>query len=280
MTRVIYIDSLFVLNFVLDFILVALTADLCGIYCSRRRQAAAAALGGLLAVLLYIPPVPAWLGLVLRLGSCLAVCRLAFPKESGRGLGRCCGLLFLLSAALAGTVGALVLLSGGAVPAQVRNGVVQLQIPVWKQLAAGAACWCLLRMLLHGGSLSQHRAHRVITIREGERSLRLRALVDTGNFLRDPVSGRRVILVDPAALSQLLPLPKEPDPVRQLEFLSACSPRFSLMNYRTADRENGLLVTWRPAAILEEDKPLEGYIIGIAPSSVNTDDGCRAIIGG
>jgi hypothetical protein len=181
MTRVIYLDSLFVLNFVLDFILVALTADLRGIYCSRRRQAAAAALGAVLAVILYIPSIPTLVGILFRLGSCMAVCGAAFPRERGRDFLRCCGLLFILSAAVAGAVGALILLTAGNAPAAVRNGVVWLVVPVWKQLCAAACCWCLLRMLFHGGSLSGHRSHRVLTIRDEHGEITVRALVDTGN---------------------------------------------------------------------------------------------------
>ena len=280
MTRVIYLDTLFFLNFALDFILVALTADLCGIYCSRRRQAAAAALGAALSVLIYIPQVPAPVAALLRLGSCLAVCRAAFPKEQGKGLVRCCGLLFLLTAAMAGAVGALILLSGGAAPAQVRNGVVWLEVPLWKQAVAALACWCLLRMLFHGGSLSGTRRHRILTICGEGASLQLRALVDTGNFLRDPVSGKKIILVDAGTLSQLLPLTPGMDPVEQLDVLSRQSPRFSLIQYRTADRPDGLLITWRPARILEQGRPLEGYLIGIAPAALVLGDGCRAVIGG
>ena len=280
MMRVIYLDSLFLLNFFLDFILVALTADLCGIFCSRRRQAAAAALGGLLAVILYLPLVPAWLGVLLRLGSCQTICLTAFPRERGRGMLRCIGLLFFLSTAVAGAVAALQLLCEGTAPAEVRNGIVSLDIPIWKQLAAAGSCWCLLRMLFHGGSFSPGRRHRDIIIREGDQSLRVRALVDTGNFLRDPVSGRQVILVDPETLQQLIPLPREREPVHMMEFLSALSPRFSLIQYRTANAADGLLVIWRPAAILEKGKSLEGYVIGIAPAPVKTGDGCRAIIGG
>lgn len=280
MTRVIYLDSLFVLNFVLDFILVALTADLCGIYCSRRRQAAAAALGAALAVILYIPSIPTLVGILFRLGSCMAVCRAAFPRERGRDFLRCCGLLFILSAAVAGAVGALILVTAGNAPAAVRNGVIWLAVPVWKQLCAAACCWCLLRMLFHGGSLSGHRSHRVLTIREEHGEVTVRALVDTGNMLREPVSGRRVILVDRAALSGLLPLPEHTDLAGQLELLAALGPRFSLMQFRTAACDHGLLMTWRPMAILENDRVLEGYIIGIAPASIRTDDGCRAIIGG
>lgn len=280
MIHVVYLDSLFVLNFALDYILVALTADLCGIWCPGRRQTAAAALGALLAVVLYIPKVPVLPGLVLRLGSCLAVCRTAFPRERGRGLLRCCSLLFVLTAALAGVVGALIAMTGGTAPAEVRNGVVWLAVPLSKQLAAAAICWCLLRILFHRGSLTEGRRHRVITIREGDVRLRLRALVDTGNLLRDPISGRQVILVDPETLSSLLPLENGMDPVEQLGMLSALCPRFSLMHFRTAGREDGMLITWRPSDILENDKPLEGYIIGIAPAPLVLGDGCRAIIGG
>lgn len=279
MTRVIYLDSLLFLNFILDYVLIALTADLCGLYCSRKRQAAAALLGAMLAVGLYLAPSGGAVGMALRLAGCLTICRAAFPRERGRGLARCCGLLFLLTIALAGMVGVLVLINSST-PAEVHNGVVWLAVPVWKQAAASMACWCLVRTLLHSGSLSDRRKHREITIREGDNDLKLRAFVDTGNFLRDPVSGRRVILVDPDLLEHLLPIPREREPLQLLESLSAYGPRFSLMQYSTADRLHGMLVIWRPSAIMEADRLLEEYVVGISPAPLRTGDGCRAIIGG
>ena len=53
--RVVYVDELFAVNLLLDYLLLVLTARLSGVFAPRLRLLLAAALGALLAVLLYFP---------------------------------------------------------------------------------------------------------------------------------------------------------------------------------------------------------------------------------
>ncbi len=94
-----------------------------------------------------------------------------------------------------------------------------------------------------------------IEIRFGEASLRVNALLDTGNRLRDPMTGSPVILLEYGAIAHFLP-----EEVRRAfmafdagdlglvsELLadSAWLPRFRLIPFASVGNERGLLVGFR-----------------------------------
>ena len=116
---VVYADSVFCLNALMDYLLLLSTARLAGIPLRRRRYALAALLGGAYAVACFLPgasflaftPVKAAAGVLLAL--------VAFGGEER--LLRLTVLLFAVSCAMAGCVLGLGLLSGASVPAA--NGI-------------------------------------------------------------------------------------------------------------------------------------------------------------
>lgn len=79
--RVVYVDTLFFLNLAVDYFLLVLTAKVAGVYIKRSRLLASALVGALLAVLLYFPPLPKTLALLLRLAVCCVTALAAFIGE-------------------------------------------------------------------------------------------------------------------------------------------------------------------------------------------------------
>ena len=115
--RVIYIDSLFLLNLAVDYFLLLLTATVSGIYQRRSRLVLGAFVGGALAVLgIFLPEGTVW-SLLFRSISCLLVVLTAFGKRKTTHLLRLCGTFLLLTTVLAGVLFALS-------PAMVENGVI------------------------------------------------------------------------------------------------------------------------------------------------------------
>lgn len=75
------------------------------------------------------------------------------------------------------------------------------------------------------------------------RSVKLTALRDTGNMLRDPLSGRPVLVVDADVAHQLTGLTAEQlnSPIDAMSIL----PRLRLIPYHTIGTKNGLLVSMK-----------------------------------
>ena len=107
---VIYLDSLFGLNLLIDYCLVLVSARVCGVVLHRWRYALAALIGALYAALMVLPGF-GWLAngmMKLALGAAMAL--IAFGGEAH--LVRCTVVFFAVSAAFGGAVYAASMLAG------------------------------------------------------------------------------------------------------------------------------------------------------------------------
>ena len=206
----VYADLLFLINAAMDGLCLLLTGKLLHRRVKTWRVALAAVLGGVYAVAALFPRVGAGVALLMDAAVCLLMCGVVFGGKSGgglRGLLPSAGVYFLLSMALGGIMTALYHLLN-------RAGAVELLTRLTGGEGDGPGSWLFLLLALVGGALSLRvgrlgrRVGRVkacaVTVElEGARA-ELCGLVDSGNLLRDPMSGRVVICAEAAALDALL----------------------------------------------------------------------------
>lgn len=262
----IYADSLFILNLVIDYFLCLLTGRLCGLVLRRRRYLAAAVLGAAYAVGLYLPGL--WFLRLWSMKLCLWLLMglIAFGREE-RMLA--CALVFAaLSAAFGGFIWAIELMGG--YPA----------FDMRTMLLAFALCYTLLRLIFRDKARLTEAKRVKIKLSLGGRETEFMALVDTGNSLRDPVSGRRVLLASPHALAPLfegrggLAELEAVELLEKAQSIEALKGRFRLIPYSSVGG-GGLLAAFRPDSAHMDGKELE---IMAAISKAAQGDGFEGII--
>lgn len=226
MTVDVYADLLFLINAVMDGVCFWLAGKVLHRPLRPWRVVLGAALGGIYAVGALLMDVGSTGALVLDAGVCIILCAIVF---AGRGIGGMGGFLsttavyFLLSMILGGVMTALYYLFN-------RMGVDQL----FSGGGDGPGTWlfAILALLssgitLWGGRLFKRsgatRACRVTVELDGRR-LSLEGMVDTGNLLRDPLSGRAVICGDRRLLEGLLS-PALARALRDQSQVASLSPR-------------------------------------------------------
>ena len=107
---VIYLDSLFGLNLLIDYCLVLVSARVCGVVLRRWRYALAALIGALYAALMVLPGF-GWLAngmMKIALGAAMAL--IAFGGEAH--WARCAVVFFAVSAAFGGALWAMSISAG------------------------------------------------------------------------------------------------------------------------------------------------------------------------
>ena len=121
---------------------------------------------------------------------------------------------------------------------------------------------------------------------EGRKSQVL-ALFDTGNTLRDPITGRPAVVVEWEVLAQLFPEDCRPDagaladPVRWVQRLDRddWKGRFRLLSYRSVGVEYGLLLAVRTDWIEVNGVRWEGILAALSPTPVSDRGRYRALVG-
>ena len=281
----IYVDTLFLLNAVVDYLLRLASARLAGEPLRRLRCALGAVLGGLYAVAIFLPGCSFLSHPLCRAASALLMMVAAYGG-SRRLLRQ--GILFVaLTCAFGGGVVAIGLMGGTGL--SLGGGVFYSPMDLKMVLLSAAVCYLVVTMVFR--RLGRHTASggelaRAV-LRLGERRVELTALVDTGNTLTDPVSGRGVMVAEGEAARDLFPRDHRPDrqdftdPAGAVERLGTgvWRGRFRLLPYRAVGVDRGLLLAVR-ADSLELDGSEKGpVLVALSPTPVSDGGGYRALIG-
>lgn len=282
---VVYADSVFLLNGAMDYVLFLVTARLAGIPLKRWRYLLAALLGALYAVVVFLPGF-AFLGefpVKMAVGVLLALA--AFGGEEK--LLRLVLLLFAVSCAMAGCVLALGLLAGSRVP--VNNGIFYTDVDAKVLLIAAAAAYLVLTVVFRAAARHGVGGELIpVSVSIGGRIVKLTALHDSGNSLRDPAGGGAVLVIAPGSLDGALPGPVRkllaPEllryPANLLEPLREAAPalRPRLLPYRAVGVPGGLLLTIRADWVEVCGQRYDGAPVALSPTALGT--GYTALWGG
>lgn len=205
MVQEIYADLYVLINFGMDLLCLTVTASLLHLPARRWRILLASGMGGLYSLLSLLFSPAGLLGLLFDLLAAMALAGVAFAQR-GNGLLRhlrVTGAYFLSSVLLGGVMTALyAFLNRLALPL---DRVQKDGLEAWIFALLGATAGLAT---LKGGRLfafSARRRYVTLTATLFGRTVTLRALIDSGNLLQDPLSGRGVIVVDRRALRGLLP---------------------------------------------------------------------------
>ena len=127
-----------------------------------------------------------------------------------------------------------------------------------------------------------------VTVSLQGRRQRLRALHDTGNTLRDPVSGQPVLVLEQDALRELWPpeaarivemrLPPEEKMARLHRLDGGC--RWSLLPFCAVGTEAGLLLAVRSDYVKVGSITYPRILLALTPGAVSDGGGYQALWGG
>lgn len=266
--QVIYLDSLFLLNVLADYLLCLTAGRLCGLVLRRGRYLLAALFGGLYAAAVWLPGLEV-LGLpAARLGSGILIGLIAFSGE--REPVKCTLVLLLVAAAFGGALWAVSLSGGGAVTLSLQTLGIGFGI-----------CFSLLSLLLRAKKLLTERKRVRVRVRFLGRETEFYALVDTGNSLSDPVTGRRVLIASPHALRPLFgehsALFETLSPVQLLEALgqTALAGRFRLLPFTNLSG-SGLLPVFKADGLQLDGRESAELLLAVSPNAAG--DGFEGIL--
>lgn len=216
----VYVDGVMMVNFLVDFLLLLGTNRLSGFPSNKKRVTAAALLGALYSGVCLLPDFR-FLGNTLWRLVCLGLLSgIAFGWN--RSTLQRCGVFLLLSMAL-----------GGIATAMGRADLSVLAL-------ASGGLWLLCRGAFDAPTGS--RTYIPLEIRNGSRSVRLLALRDTGNGLRDPITGEQAVVITAQAARQLTGL-TEQELRHPLETLALGRyPGLRLIPFRTVGQGSGMML--------------------------------------
>ena len=282
-----YVEDLLALNFMMNTALLYLTARLTGRELKMSRLAAGGLLAAMYSLVIFLPGayfVYSWVG---KVGVSVLIVVFTFRPGRMMELARLCGAFFLASFFLAGTVFALYFFT--RTPAVMQGGVFYIAPPHPGMLFTGVLVALILMVGVWYFSERQRRSKGLrfqLTLRNGGGEANIWALVDTGNQLRDPLSGRPLHVASFKSINNLLPdILKEAyensdDPISALGTLVGDDvDRFGVVPFRSLEN-SGMLVTFRPETVVlvENGAQLPGLVFAITSKNLSLDNDAEILL--
>ena len=253
----VYLDLVMVLNFLVGFLLLLGTNRLSGFPAQGWRCAGSALLGAVYSGACLLPGFRFLGNLLWRCVSLSLMGVMAFGCNPGAV--KRSGVFLLLSMAMGG-----IALSLG------RGDAVSLIL---------CAVLCLMLSVLCFGGQVGGREYVPLQIRYEDRSASLIALKDTGNTLKDPLTGEQVLVISPEIAGRLTGLTQEQlrHPMKTLADRPV--PGLRLIPYRSVGNGGGFLLAKRFEDVTIGEKK-QSAIVAFAAEGLGKGEIYQALTGG
>ena len=289
MEREVYADLYFLINACMDFLGLLLTAILLHRRIRRRRAVVSACLGGLYAVVSLLLLGGGMLGFAADCLTALGMTWIALPPQKEARVWKKATQVLKSTA-----VYALVSMLLGGVMTALYSLLNRLELPLDALQGEGPSAFLFALLTLVSGLITvkggrflgiSHKTRSVtLKMTMFEKNVTLSALVDTGNLLRDPVSGRSVIVAELKSLAHVLP-PRLAEAIKTGDYVKWLSSHQNsritrLIPTKTANGESLLLSIIPQRLTVDTGKEVydADYLIAPAPLG-DSAKGFDALIG-
>lgn len=286
----VYIDVLFVINFVVNYVLLLITGKIMRREKSYVRLVTAAIVGALYACFMFFPQIKFLYGCAFKIIASFLLILIAYGAKNAV-LTVKTALVFYLSSFLFGGVTLALfyftdagLKYGGAL----NNGIFYFELP-WKILFFS----CLIAYIAMKTGFAIYKrdknlSYRRIRVEICRNSADLNALVDTGNLLIDPITNSPVVVAELESVKKLLPgalievfrEKKENDletvskAVKNTDF----ERRIRMIPFTSLGAENGIMLGFKPDSITVGKSVVSNVCIGICARPLSNGHSYNALI--
>lgn len=200
----IYVDVLIFVNFIISLLLIKACDSLLRNKAKAIRIILASFVCSLSSLAIFIPPIGFWLNLLLKLTTAFVVTICAFGIKNIKKLLINCTAFFLISISFAAIMMAVWMAISPAIMT-VSNGSVYFDVSPIVLIVGSLGCYGVITLLekLFAKRLPNEMCFDILVTVNGI-TVKIPAMLDTGNTLTDPISGCPVIVAQYDALKPLM----------------------------------------------------------------------------
>lgn len=283
----IYVDVLFLLNLTIDYIILCSTALITGKYIIKARVLSASLLGALYSVIIFFPQFEVFKLVIMKLILSVFMIVISFRYTGVLSLFKVLTVYYIINAVYGGGMYAFHHFTSLGTKMNFSNGVYYIDLPLIYVIILAFVFYFLIKFFsyISEGSI---QSHRTVDIRIGflEQEIIVKALIDTGNSLCDPISLMPVMLVESRALESIL----------SKYFLDKATQRYSdllpelhriypdlklrVIPFQDICGDKNILFAFKPKFIKIADtgKDIPNTLVAIIPSELSIEGNYNALI--
>ncbi len=202
----IYLDVIILENICMNYIILFATGLIYKVRVKQVRIIVSSVVGGVYAILTFIPILEIYKNFIFKIIMSIIMIYIAFNPKNIKTLLKQLLLFYLVSFAFGGCAFCLLYFIKPQ-DILVRNGYLTGTYPIKIALLGGIVGFVIVNVAfkLVKGKISKKDMFCDIEIFFKEKSVQIRALIDTGNMLKDPISGMPVVVAESVMLEKIIP---------------------------------------------------------------------------
>lgn len=289
----IYIDVLFLENLILNSIILYATAIISKIKIKHWKIIISSIMGSVYVVIYYIFRIDLYINIISKVFISILMNYIAFSPKSFKLLMKDVLLFYLVSFVFGGAaLGMIYIVNSNNI--NIKDGVI-LENYTLKTIFIGVVLAFLISILSF--KMVKHKIGKKdmfcsIIIKLNKKKVKIRAMIDTGNLLKEPISNVPVIVVEKSVLFDIIPkeilenidnvlggdLSGIPEVIKQ-EYLA----KLKVIPFSSLGKQNGMLLGIKAdeVEVIEDDeiKRVDKVIIGIYNKVLSKRGDYKALLG-
>lgn len=289
----IYLDVVIVENLIMDAIIIYATAIVLKVKIRHLRIIISSLIGAIYSVLSYISDLEIYNNLFLKIFLSIVMVYIAFSPQNIKTLMKQILIFYLTSFLFGGVAFALIYVIK---PQEIlmKNGLFLGMYPLKTVFLGAIVATAILitAFKVVKSNITKKDMMCNVSIELNNKTVNIKTMIDTGNMLKEPISGLPVIVVENTALYELIPkeildnlddilggdFQKIPDNIK-----STYIAKLKWIPYSSLGKQNGMLVGIKADKVIVEkdDQIIEhnNVIIGIYNKSLTKRGEYRGLIG-
>lgn len=286
----IYIDIILLENLCMNYIILMATGIVSKSHINQIKILISSLIGGIYAVISVLSKLNATITLVVKILLSISMVYIAFSPKNFKQIFKELIVFYLVSFAFGGCAFYLLYFIK---PQEIlmKNGMYIGTYPLKIALMGGILGFAIVNIAFKviKGKFSKKDIFCNVEIRLNGKSTKMKALIDTGNLLKDPLSKMSVIVVEAEKIEEIIPkeiikkitliLGGGKDESLEEEYIS----KFRIIPFSSLGNQNGLLLGFIADNVIissdEYEKNIPKVIIGIYENSLTKNKLYSALVG-
>lgn len=288
----VYLDIILIENIIMNYIILFATGLITKVKIKQINIIISSIVGAVYVVISYITQLEVYSNFLLKFILSISMIFIAFKARNIKNLMKHLIIFYLTSFAFGGCAFAL-LYYVRPQDILMKNGIYIGTYPLKIALLGGIVGFTILNISfkLIKGKISKKDMFCEIQINFNNKTSKIKAMIDTGNLLKDPITGNNVIIAESRTLENVIPIQVLKNINNMLntkveesnEIDKQYIARLRLIPFSSLGKQNGMLVGFKPDNIIvhfeEIEKQIDKVIVGIYDKNLSKTGEYSGLVG-
>ncbi len=279
---IVYVDMLFLLNFLMDSVIIYATGLLVKKAIHIPRMILSATISALYSAIMFFPRVSFLYSVFFKIIFLVLSVWLAFPARTLKVLVKNTIMFLAVNLIFGGMVFVVIFVTdfGTAVGSVVSNGEVYINITPSVLISSTVLAYIVayITSYIKQHNIKQSKLTTPATIWFGTKNITVTTLCDTGCSLSDPISGYPAMIISHEDGKELLPKSFFESLTTGGIIPQEFKNRYRIIPFSTIDNRNGIMHGFIPDKVYIHGHEISKTVIAVSKTLLNSDTGFSAIL--